>query len=202
MRARMAIAVSGQQVLLREVVLRDKPTTMLEASSKGTVPVVVLPSGTVIDESFDVMTWALQTGDPEKWLQPEQGSIDDMHRLIAECDGSFKHHLDRFKYATRYADADPNTHRAAAGEFLAVLNARLSEHDYLFGSRRSLADMAIFPFVRQFSGAAGQWFRGGSFPAVVSWLDALTSSALFTGIMKKYPQWQTGDAEPVFPEQH
>lgn len=200
MRARMAITSANQKMLLREVLLRDKPASMLEASSKGTVPVVVLPSGEIIDESLDVMMWALRKHDPEGWLLPETDMLNDMLDLIAECDGPFKHHLDRFKYATRYEDVDPDTHRIEAGKFLSTLDERLSESEYLFGSKRRLADIAIFPFVRQFAGAAGSWFCEDRFPHLTVWLEGLVSSELFTGIMKKYPQWQQGASELVFPE--
>lgn len=201
MRARMAITVSNQKVLLREVVLRDKPASMMEVSAKGTVPVLMLPGGEIIEESHDVMTWALNKHDPENWLLPKVGTFTDMQNLIAECDGSFKHHLDRFKYATRYEDADPDVHRTEAGRFLSGLDTRLKESEYLFGNTLSLADIAIFPFVRQFAGAAGLWFSSDRFPNLQPWLERHVTSDLFKSIMKKYPQWQQGDVEPVFPEQ-
>lgn len=197
----MAIAVSGHTVRLREVVLRDKPAEMLQASPKGTVPVLQLPSGDVVDESMNVMLWALQSSDPENWLKPGQGRFSEMQELISACDGSFKHHLDRFKYATRYEDVDPIVHREAAAVFLGDLDDRLSSSRFLFGEKVALADIAIFPFVRQFAGAAGDWFRDGRFPFAVPWLDDLIAMPLFKNIMKKYPQWKAGDTEPVFPEQ-
>ncbi len=200
MRARMAIAVADQKVLLREVVLRDKPASMLEVSGKGTVPVLVLQDGMIIDESLDVMTWALQRHDPEEWLRPEVGTFTDMQSLIAECDGPFKHHLDRFKYTTRYEDVDPDVHRTEAGKFLSGLDRRLAGSKYLYGGKRSVADIAIFPFVRQFAGAAGSWFCNDKFPNLTPWLEGHVTSDFFKSIMKKYPQWQQGDVEPVFPE--
>lgn len=195
MRARLAIKVSGQSVELREVVLRDKPQAMLEASPKGTVPVLVLENQ-VIDESLDVMLWALEGQDPEGWLTPDR---DDMLGLIAECDGPFKHHLDRFKYATRYADADPLEHRAGAEVFLSRLEARLAQNPWLFGEKASLADYAILPFIRQFSGASKGWWESAPYPNVRRWLDGFTDSAFFRSIMKKYPQWQEGTAGERFP---
>ena len=196
MRARMAIKVAGIEMELREVVLRDKPDAMLEASAKGTVPVVVLPDGQVIDESLDVMRWALAENDPDGWLSPDRGVMD---ALIADNDGPFKHHLDRFKYATRYEDANPVVHRAAAEPYLIALDERLESTSYLMGERQSLADVAIFPFVRQFASAAGDWMQQERFTSLMAWLDRQVSSDLFLSVMKKYPQWHAGDQETLFP---
>ncbi len=196
MRARMAIKVAGIEMELREVVLRDKPEAMLEASAKGTVPVVVLPDGQVIDESLDVMRWALAENDPDGWLCADRGVMD---ALIADNDGPFKHHLDRFKYATRYEDADPVVHRTAAEPYLIALDERLQNAPYLMGERQSLADFAIFPFVRQFANAAGDWMQQDRFTSLMGWLDRQVSSDLFLSVMKKYPQWHAGDQETLFP---
>lgn len=193
MRARMAITIAGIEMELREVVLRDKPPSMLAASSKGTVPVVVLPDGTVVDESLDVMRWALEQQDPEGWLSVEAGG------LIEDIDGPFKHHLDRFKYATRYEDADPMEHRTAAEPYLLALDARLREKKHLMADKRSLADIAIFPFVRQFANAAGDWMKQSQFDALNDWLESHVSSDLFLSVMRKYPQWHDGDDVTVFP---
>ena len=151
MRARLALAASGLACELREVVLRDKPTDLLEASPKGTVPVLVLPNGDVIDQSLDIMRWALRQHDPEQWLRPERDTPSAMEALIAQCDDEFKADLDRYKYPDRYPGADPLAHRQAGAAFLASLETRLSATACLFGSQASLADMAIAPFVRQFA---------------------------------------------------
>ena len=196
MRARLAIKVSGVAVDLREVVLRDKPGAMLEASPKGTVPVLVIENKQVIDESLDVMLWALGQGDPDGWLAPD---MDDMLRLIAACDGPFKHHLDRFKYATRYEDADPLEHRAGAEVFLKFLEARLAQNRWLFGQKASLADYAILPFIRQFAGAAKGWWEAAPYPHVRAWLEGFKGSDFFRSVMKKYPQWQAGAPGVIFP---
>ena len=200
MRARLAIASAGLECRLREVVLRDKPAAMLEASPKGTVPVLVLADGTVIEESLDVMRHALDTNDPEGWLEPEEGSLDDMLALIATCDGDFKHHLDRYKYATRYEDADFEHHRSEGLAFLKRLDERLSTRDQLFGDRVSLADMAIMPFVRQFANADRDWFDAQDLPSLQRWLTGHLESARFKSVMPKFQQWQPGDEEPVFPQ--
>ncbi len=195
MRARMAIAVSGRRVRLREVLLRDKPAEMIAASPKGTVPVLIVGDN-VIDESLAVMDWALAKNDPEGWLAPDDG--EDGADLIAACDGDFKHHLDRYKYATRYEDADPETHRAEGAKFLEALAARLGQRQHLCGAKRSRADIAIFPFVRQFRIADEAWFDEHAPASVRTWLKGLMGSELFASVMEKYPQWKETGEEVVF----
>ncbi|MEC8837723.1 MAG: glutathione S-transferase [Pseudomonadota bacterium] len=184
MRARMALSSSGLEYEHREVVLRDKPPEMLEVSPKGTVPVLVTPTGTVIEESLDIMRHALAMKDPEGWLER------DDPELVAANDGPFKHHLDRYKYATRYADVDPEEHRSAALDILRQLDARLAKDAYLCGARRGLADIAIFPFIRQFANADRTWFDAQSLPRLQDWLERLVTSELFTGVMAKHAQWK------------
>ncbi|MCR9271433.1 MAG: glutathione S-transferase [Hyphomonadaceae bacterium] len=201
MRARMAIAVAGVKCQLREVVLRDKPAEMLDASPKGTVPVIVEPDGTVIEESLDVMAWALAQNDAESWLTPDQGTRAEMDALIAECDGPFKRALDRYKYPNRYEDegVDRDEQRALGLAFLEQLNARLDGQSQLFGTRVSYADIAIFPFIRQFANTDRSWFDALDLPILQSWLKGHLESDRFKQIMPKYPQWKAGDKEPVFP---
>lgn len=201
MRARMAIAAAGIECRLREVVLRDKPSEMLEASPKGTVPVIVEMDGSVIEESLDVMAWALSQNDAENWLSPEQGDRAEMDRLIAECDGPFKRALDRYKYPNRYEDegANRDEQRALGLAFLEKLDAQLTSQAYLFGDRVSYADIAIFPFIRQFANTDRNWFDELDLPHLQTWLEAHLNSTRFKQIMPKYAQWKTGDDEPVFP---
>ncbi len=187
MRARMALIASGQKVVLREVALRDKPAEMIAASPKGTVPVLVLPDGSVIDESIDIMRWALARHDPEDWL------LGDDPALIAHNDGAFKHHLDRYKYVSRYG-SDPLEHRSAAMDILGGLEARLGRGDYLTGESRRLVDIAIFPFVRQFAAVEPEWFATQPLPLVRNWLDRLTGSSLFARAMLRVQPWRDGDA--------
>lgn len=179
MRARMALRVAGIEVELREVSLRDKPPELLAASPKGTVPVLVLPGGEVIDESLDIMRWALAHRDPEHWL----AAGEQADALIGANDGPFKFHLDRAKYANRYPGADPAYHRGEAVKLLAPLEERLAQHACLFGDAPSLADIAIFPFVRQFARADETVLTG--LPRVGAWLAAMESSALFRAVMEK-----------------
>ncbi len=198
MRARMAVAVSGRKVRLREILLRDKPEEMLAASPKGTVPVLVLGDNTVIDESLAVMRWALDRHDPEEWLDPENGGLDDMLSLIERNDGPFKHHLDRYKYSTRYEGSDREAHRREGAAFLHALDARLSA-GFLFGQRRALADVAIFPFVRQFRIADPDWFDAQDFCALQEWLASHLDWPVFQDAMAKHPLWKETGVEPAFP---
>ncbi len=190
----MALAVSGTPVRLREILLKAKPAEMLAASPKGTVPVLV-DGEKVVDESLGVMSWALARNDPEDWLSRK----DDA--LIAENDGPFKHHLDRYKYSTRYEDADAETHRSGGFEFLQHLEARLAESDYLHGAKRGFSDIAIFPFVRQFRIADKVWFDAAPIPKVQAWLKVLMGSDLFASVMEKYPLWKETGEEIGFPAQ-
>lgn len=201
MRARMAIAAAGIECRLREVVLRDKPAEMLEASPKGTVPVIVQEDGSVIEESLDVMAWALAQNDAETWLSPDHGTRADMDKLVAECDGPFKRALDRYKYPNRYAQENlvREEQRALGREFLATLNARLDGQAQLFGDRVSFADIAIFPFIRQFANTDRTWFDAQDLPHLQAWLAGHLDSPRFRQIMPKYAQWKTGNNEPVFP---
>ena len=190
MRARMALIVSGMPVELREVALRGKPAEMIAASPKATVPVLVLAGGEVIDESIDIMRWALTRHDPQDWL----GGDDAV--LIAANDGAFKHHLDRYKYADRYG-VDAHQHRAAGLAMLADLDDRLGAHANLCRDTPALTDIAIMPFVRQFAAVDTVWFAAQPLPLVQAWLARHTSSALFDRAMLRVKPWAPGDAPVV-----
>ena len=183
MRARMALSVSGADYEHREVVLRDKPAAMLEVSPKGTVPVFVT-GDTVLEESLDIMRWALGENDPEGWLEREDAA------LLEANDGPFKHHLDRYKYSTRYEGVDPEEHGTKAVGYLRALDERLAASPYLGGETRGLADIAIFPFVRQFANADRAHFDAQGLDHLASWLEGLVGSDLFTGVMAKFDQWK------------
>ena len=182
MRARMALLTSGKIYTHREVLLRDKPAAMLAASPKGTVPILVLADGTAIDESMDIMHWALSQHDPEDWL-PRADT-----ELVAKFDSVFKHHLDRYKYVGRY-EVDPLHHRAAGLVMLAELDERLKEQGYLDGATRGFSDIALFPFVRQFAGVDAQWFAVNAPKRVCEWLAILVASELFEQAMVKIAPW-------------
>lgn len=192
MRARLAILAAGTPVHLREILLRDKPQAFLDASPSGTVPCLVLPDQ-VIDESLDIMVWALEHADPDGMLDMPKAGWD----LIARCDGPFKYALDRTKYATRFPDEDPAAHRADAAAFLAELDNRIATHIF---KRPSLADMAIVPFVRQFAFIDKAWFDAQPWHNLLGWLDRFLSSDAFGLVMQKYPTWREGDAPARFPQ--
>jgi len=201
MRARMALLISGTVCELREIVLRAKPPEMLAVSPKGTVPVLLLADGTVLEESLDIMLWALERNDPERWLTPAEGSREDMLRLIAQCDGEFKYHLDRYKYPGRFDNVDAAEHRAAGAGFLLQLESRLNRSSCLFGSDPALADIAIFPFVRQFAQTDQAWFDAQAWPHLHRWLSARLDSELFARIMHKVDPWHAGSTPSLFPAQ-
>jgi len=192
MRARMALLMRGKPFVIREVALRDKPGEMLAASPKGTVPVLALANGDVIDESLDIMRWALCDHDPEDWLAGDDAA------LIAAFDDRFKHHLDRYKYPERH-EADPSVHRAAAMEMLGDLEARLSRHANLCRETRALTDIAIMPFVRQFAGVDPAWFAAQPVPRVIAWLERHVASLLFEQAFRRLKPWVPGDAAIVWP---
>lgn len=186
-RARLALLVSETDCELREVKLSAKPEALLAASAKGTVPVLVLPSGEVLDESLDIMRWALGRSDPQGWRARDDRS------LLAENDGPFKHHLDRYKYPDRYG-VEPMDHRIAGLSMLEAIELRLEAGPYLHGDRCSLTDAAILPFVRQFATVDRPWFDAQALPRTRRWLDAFVTSALFGAAMERFDPWRPGDA--------
>lgn len=203
MRARLALLASGERCELREVLLRDKPADMLAASPKGTVPVLTLDDGTMIDQSLDIMLWTLSRNDPGGWLRPSHGTLDDALALIAECDGDFKAQLDRYKYPARYDAAeglaDGSAHRDRTMPFLDHLEDRLTRASNLGGDNASLADAALMPFVRQFAAVDPTWFGSQPRPRLRAWLDEWTGSALFIQAMHRYPHWTVGTTGVEFP---
>jgi glutathione S-transferase len=200
MRARMAISSSGKPVRLREIVLRDKPAEFIAHSAKATVPVLVKGDEEIVDESLDIMLWALEGSDPDGLNAPLSGSRLGMLDLVARCESEFKPDLDAYKYAI---DGDESGRLAARGRaltFLEELDTRLQTGANLFGDRLALADVAIFPFVRQFAGVDPEWFAGVDLPALQTWLEKQISSQLFAGVMTKYPPWANTREEFLFPD--
>ena len=197
MRARMAIAASGIKVSLREILLKDKPRALLEVSPKATVPVLVLPDGEVIEESLDVMRWALNTHDPLGWLTE---AAFDSH-WIETCDGEFKYWLDRYKYTDRFSEHPAALYRKNAENFLAEVEATLSNSQWLAGSSAGAVDVALLPFIRQFAGVEPTWWVDAPYPRTREWLNAWLNSALFTKIMAKYPRWEPSQPCQTFPSE-
>ena len=194
-RARMAVTVAETTVELREVVLRDKPAEMVAASAKGTVPVLVLPDGAVIDESLDIMYWALRQRDPNHWLDHSA----DASPLLCRCEDEFKHWLDRYKYADRHPEQTKDFYRSQALLFVDELEQALAETPYLLGEEVGIADVGVFPFIRQFASVDPDWWADAAYPATRLWLDTWLTSPLFTGVMKKYPPWISDTTGPAFP---
>ena len=192
MRARLALAISGRRYELREVELRAKPTAMLTASPKATVPVLILPDGEVIDESLEIMRWALTGRDPEAWLDREDSA------LISANDQRFKHDLDRYKYRDRNSP-EPIMHRELGLAFLRALDARLSLAGQLGGFVRGLTDAAIMPFVRQFVRVDEEWFNNQDLPHLRTWLQCHLQSELFNSIMFRVTPWSPGNLPIFFP---
>lgn len=191
-RARMALWVAGITVELREVKLAAKPPALIAASPKATVPVLVLADGTVVDESLAIMRWAVAQHDPEGWLTGDDAA------LIAVNDGPFKHHLDRAKYPGRYDENGETDHRAAALALLAPLEERLESVPYLCRHNRSLTDIALFPFIRQFAAIDPAWFAAQPVPRLQAWLERHATSDLFAAIMPKFVPWAVGDLPVLF----
>ncbi len=184
MRARMGLFQAGIPIEIREIILRDKPAHMLEISPKGTVPVLLLDDGMVIDESLDIMKWALGQNDSDGWLD---GNSDE---LIEHNDTIFKRALDRYKYPNRYPDEDCSNAREEGLAILKDLNKRIAQNGYLTRDKIALADIAIFPFIRQFAHVDRAWFYAQDLPALQSWLKAHLDSQLFKDIMQKYEPWR------------
>lgn len=190
MRARLALLSSQTDCECREIKLSAKPEAMLNVSPKGTVPVLVLSDDRVIDESLDIMRWALSHSDPGRWLE------NTHYDLIERNDTLFKHHLDLYKYATRH-QSDPHHHRHEALKILFDLEARLEISSFLNGKVFGLTDAAIAPFVRQFSATDSAWFAAQDIPRLQKWLKDFTSSHLFELVMHRFNPWQPSD-QPVF----
>ena len=187
-RARMAIVYASINLELREVSLANKPAEMLSISPKGTVPVLQLEER-VIDESIEVMDWALAQSDPDNWLaldiQQQQQS------LIEENDNQFKLWLDKYKYWDRHPEKSQQAYRSQAEKFISKLEKNLTQHSYLLRNKICMADIAIFPFIRQFAFVDKDWFDQADYPNLQQWLNKFLESHLFNQVMKKYSVWQS-----------
>jgi glutathione S-transferase len=187
MRARMALAYSGIAVEIREISLREKPASLLAISPKATVP-VLQSDGLVIEQSYDIMKWALRQSDPDQWFSAETESLID--EWVANNDGPFKKLLDQYKYPDRYPDIQlEETLSQAVALYLGPINERLKVNPYLLGPKVSLADIAIFPFVRQFVMVEPDWIDQAGLNFLKQWLNAHLESSLFLSVMQKYPTW-------------
>lgn len=197
----MAIFASGMQVELREILLREKPEEMLEASPKGTVPVLVLPNGKVIEESLEIMQWALGQNDPEAWLITDFDRLEEALALVGQTEqgASFKVNLDKYKYFHRHPEASQEKYREQAEVFLQELEDRLGASAYLMGEDMMFVDVAIFPFIRQLALIDREWFEKSKYSALRKWLVQFLASDIFASVMQKYEPWKPGDAPTFFP---
>ncbi|MBL4941442.1 MAG: glutathione S-transferase [Colwellia sp.] len=196
MRARIAIFYAKQPVILRDVVLTNKPKAMLTASPKGTVPLLVLSATTpnVIGESLDIMLWVLDKNDPENLLQKNDvKALPDMLTLISTFDNEFKSCLNAYKCAKRYHETSLIDCRQACEVYIQDLENRLTQHDYLLSSKPSLVDIAILPFIRQFARVERQWYLQSPYPKLRAWLNHYLQSSMFTKVMAKFPLWNESE---------
>ena len=192
MRARLGILLAQQSVLIRAVVTKNKSAEMLELSPKGTVPVLVIqgPKLTIIDESIDIMLWALQLNDPQNVLEAgDSNKLDTMLELIRRNDKEFKPNLETYKLAKRFHKESEVADRQICEVFVAELERKLQKGDYFMGDRASLADYALLPFLRQFARVDRQWYLQSPYPRLRNWLNRHLQTPLFTKAMAKYPLW-------------
>jgi len=189
-RARLTLNYAGVILEHREVLLKNKPQAMLNTSAKGTVPILQLADGRVIDESVDVMRWALEQQDTEQWWRDEMSTQTML--LVEENDQSFKSCLDRYKYADRHPQQSKSDYRTEAEEFLQKLETRLETRKFLQHEQATFSDVAIFPFIRQFAFVDKPWFDQAPYPKLQHWLTSFLNSTLFVGAMQKHPIWQAG----------
>lgn len=187
----MTLNYAGVEVEHREVLLKDKPSAMLEASAKGTVPVLQLPDGRVLDESCDVMRWALERSDTDSWWRDELSKLT--LELVEVNDQQFKPCLDRYKYADRHPQQSQFEYRQASEPFLRKLEIRLEAQQHLVHHQKTFADVAIFPFIRQFALVDKPWFDQAPYPKLQCWLQSFLDSTAFVDTMRKYPVWRQNE---------
>ena len=190
MRARLAIKISEIFVEIREIKLKDKPLEFLNLSPKGTVPVLVTTSGKILEESLDIINWALNKNDPKKWLANGQLSQNQINQLLDNLENEFKPSLDKYKYTNRFESVDKDFHRDKNLSFLWYLDDLLKKNKALNCSHLSLVDYAIFPFIRQFRNVDSEWFDSLNFNFLKKWLFELIDSNDFLSIMTKYEKWE------------
>jgi glutathione S-transferase len=199
MRGRCAVKQSGVRVRLREILLRDKPDEFLKDSAKGTVPVLRLPDGSVIDESLEVMKWALNANDPDNWLDVLENEPVFSDDFLGELDGEFKHCLDRYKYANRYDlnKIESLAYREKGFNFLLRIEKSIEKKRFISGSKIGFLDIAALPFIRQYRIADPDWFDAQPIPRIQKMMNEFLNSVLFNSIMEKYKPWKSDEANEV-----
>ena len=197
MRARFAIRSSKIIVEVREIKLQEKPCEFLKSSPKGTVPVLVTNSGEVLEESFDIINWALNKNDPDKWLAKGKLENQEIKKILDDLENKFKPNLDKYKYPSRFPDIDPYLYRDKNLYFLKKLNSYLENNKSLNCEYLTLLDYAIFPFIRQFRNVDQEWFNKLNFCFLNNWINQIIDSEDFSSIMKKFKKWEPNDV-PIY----
>ena len=197
MRARFAIRSSKIIVEIREIKLQEKPLEFLKLSPKGTVPVLITNSGEVLEESLDIIYWALNKNDPHKWLAKGKLENQEIIKLLDDLENKFKPNLDKYKYPSRFSGVDQYLHRDKNICFLKKLNYYLENNKSLNCEHLSLLDYAIFPFVRQFRNVDQDWFDKLNFIFLNKWINQIIDSKDFSSIMKKFKKWEPNDV-PIY----
>jgi len=187
-RSRMVLSYMEVSVELREVLLNERPQSLYKISSKGTVPVLLLKDGKVLDESLDIMRWAIKQGEQKLY----EDKLNEQNQLIKYNDTKFKYWLDKYKYHVRYLEHSREYYQRKCSKTLAEYDMRLRKNAYLMGDRIRLADIAIFPFIRQCANVDQNWFNN-KYPNLNQWLEIWKQSRLFKSVMMKYNQWILGD---------
>jgi len=199
MRARIGILLANQSIVLRDIVMNNIPTQMLTASPKGTVPVLVLSDSSVIDESLDIMLWALQRNDPSNLLySSEDDGLANMLALIKWCDNEFVEALKKYKAAARYHDSNIISYRHQCESFINYLEECLTKHNFIMRNSASLVDYAVLPFIRQFSNVDKKWYKQAPYPKLQQWLNNHYQNPIFAKAMTKYPQWLDSNELVIF----
>ena len=197
MRARLGLLFAELPVELREITLKNKPAKMLAISPKGTVPVLQLADGVVIEESREIVEWVLEQQDPQELLNPK--TLHQGNTLIEQNDQEFKHWLDRYKYADRHLEMTQTEYRQKGEAFLQILEALLTKNTYLLGDSVTIADIGIMPFIRQFAHVDRDIFYSLPYPKLQIWLKNWLAHPLFIQAMTKFQPWQDGDEPVIFP---
>ncbi len=189
MRARFSIRISQIKIELREVMLKKKPKDFLKFSNDGTVPILIQRDNTTIQESLDIVFWALKFNKNLNELK----KIDN-YNFLKFCDTEFKHNLDRYKYPTRYENVNPNFYRNKNIKFLKLLNKKLSLSKFLLTDKLTFLDFCIFPFIRQYRNVDQLWFNHLNLSYLNNWFSFIVESQEFDDIMKKYKVWEPSDS--------
>lgn len=199
MRARLGLLLAKHSVILRDITMNNIPNEMLVASPKGTVPVLVHDDFSVIDESLDIMIWALKENDPKNLLFSHQpNALENMLKIIERNDNEFIDSLNKYKAASRYHDNNKISYRQQCEPFIAYLNKNLAKYEYIMGEHPSLVDYALLPFIRQFSRVERQWYIQSPYPYLKSWLNKHYQDPIFSKAMTKYPPWLDSQEVIIF----